>query len=232
MRKQTYNNIAIIVAGGISRRVYGEIPKQYLPINNSTPLRICAEKFLKHKDVDAVIVVINKDHKSLYEKSVEGLDILGYVYGGKERQDSVRNALEEIKKYSPRNVLVHDASRIFFEGKHISALLKNLNTYKGSIVAVPVNDTVKYCEGDKINKTISRENMFLAQTPQVFDYKTISSLHQKYKDEFFSDDASLCEDAGVDIAVVKSSILNFKITTSQDFELAKIVIGSEYEKQS
>jgi 2-C-methyl-D-erythritol 4-phosphate cytidylyltransferase/2-C-methyl-D-erythritol 2,4-cyclodiphosphate synthase len=232
LKKKIYNNITIIVAGGVGDRVDRSIPKQYLSIRHSTTLRICVEKFLKHKEIDAVIVVIHKDHVFLYEEAVKGLDVLPYVFGGERRQDSVRHALEEIQKYKPKNILIHDAARIFFEEESISALLEKLTMYKGAILAVPVSDTVKYYEYNKIKKTVPRNNLFLAQTPQAFCFKTISSLHQKYKNEDVTDDAAICEIDGLDIAIIDSSILNFKITNAKDFELAKRLIEYEYERKS
>ncbi len=219
------------MAGGSSDRLAADMPKQYLPIRGSTPLRICVEKLLNHKSIDAVLVAINKSHLDLYESSVKGLDILPYIYGGRRRQDSVRNALEEIEKYEPKNVLIHDAARIFFKDQDVSTLFKGLKESKGAILATPINDTMKSCEGEIIKKTVPRDNMFLAQTPQAFDYKTILSLHKKHKERDVTDDASLCEIDNIDVQVVRSCMLNFKITNMQDFKLAEKLIEYGYETQ-
>ena len=223
--KKHYNNIALIVAGGSGSRFGSDIPKQYAHIRNSPVLRIVVEKFIAHEDIDAVIVAINEDHLDLYKKAVEGIEILPYSVAGRLRQDTVRYALEEIQKYSPKNILIHDAVRILVEDKTITELLESLNYYQAAIAATPVNDTIKYSsDGMTITKTISREGMFMAQTPQAFDYKTILSLHHKYKGHSFTDDSLICEQEGIKVRLVEASARNFKITTKQDLIIAEKIM--------
>lgn len=230
MRKKNYKNIALIVAGGNGSRYGADMPKQYLSINNQSILRLVVNKFLHHNSVDAVMVGINETHLELYNKAVEGLDLLPYSLGGERRQDSVRNLLEAVAEYSPENVLIHDSARIFIDNETIEDLIKSLKDYKAAIAATRVNDTMKKTDGVKVLKTISREAMFLAQTPQAFDYKTILSLHRKYKEKDFTDDSALCEFEGIDVKIVDSQMINFKITREIDFEFAKKIMSLENEK--
>ncbi len=225
MRKRNANNIAIIVAAGSSRRYGGDTPKQYLEISGKPILRLVVEKFNNHPDIDEVIVSVNSNYVSMYESAVSGIDLLPHVIGGNTRQKSVYNALEEIKDYSPKKVLIHDVARILIDEGTIAAIISTLDNAKAVIPAVNVRDTIKYAEHNIIKKTILRDNLFLAQTPQAFEYQTILNLHRKYSDLDFTDDASLCEHNGLDVSVVESSILNFKITTKEDFELAKKILG-------
>ena len=225
MSKINANNIAVIVAAGNSRRYGGEIPKQYLKIEGKSILRLVVEKFNAHPDIDAVIVSVSADAVDMYELALHGMDILPYVIGGGTRQKSVFNALEKIKDYSPKKVLIHDAARILVDEDTIAGLVSKLDDSKAVIPAARVRDTVKYAEGDVIKKTISRDNIFLAQTPQAFDYETILNLHRKYYDLDFTDDASLCEHDGLEVSIMESSMLNFKITTKGDLELAKRILG-------
>jgi 2-C-methyl-D-erythritol 4-phosphate cytidylyltransferase / 2-C-methyl-D-erythritol 2,4-cyclodiphosphate synthase len=221
LSKRNANNIAIIVAAGNSRRYGGEIPKQYLEITGKSILRLVVEKFNSHPDIDAVIVSVNSNYVAMYESAVSGIDLLPYVIGGETRQKSVYNALEKIKDYSPKKVLIHDVARILIDEDTISDLISALDKSRAVIPAVNIRDTVKYAENNIIKKTIPRDNLFLAQTPQAFEYETILNLHRKYSDLDFTDDSSICEHDGFDVSIVESSMLNFKITTKEDFELAK-----------
>ena len=225
MSENHYKNIAIIVAGGSGSRFGGEVPKQYSCIGNRTLLSIVVEKFVNHKDIDAVIVGINDRYLDLYQKSVDGLKVLPYCNAGEFRQDTVRNCLESIKQYNPKNVLIHDAARILIEDDVISNLLVSLKDYSAAISACKVQDTLKYSgDGVSIEKTIDRHGIFMAQTPQAFDYDLILSLHIKYQGCDYSDDSLLCEKDGVGVRLIESSLRNFKITTKEDFELAKFII--------
>lgn len=225
MRKRNANNIAIIVAAGSSRRYGGKTPKQYLEITGKSILRLVVEKFNNHPDIDAVIVSVNNNSVAMYKSAVSGIDLLPHVIGGETRQKSVCNALEKIKNYSPKKVLIHDAARILVDEDIISDLISELDRSKAVIPASNVRDTIKYAENNIIKKTIPRDNLFLAQTPQAFEYETILNLHRKYSDLDFTDDSSLCEHDGLDVSIVDSSMLNFKITTKEDFELAKKILG-------
>lgn len=230
MRKKNYKNIALIVAGGNGSRYGGDIPKQYLSINNQSILSLVVNKFLNHNSIDAVMVGINENHLELYNKAIESLDLLPYSLSGTRRQDTVRNLLEAVAEYSPDNVLIHDSARIFIDNETIEDLIQSLEHYKGAIAATRVNDTIKKTDGRKVLKTISRDNMFLAQTPQAFDYKTILSLHRQYQGEDFTDDSALCERDGIEVKVIDSPIMNFKITREIDFEFAKKIMSSENGK--
>ncbi len=225
MSKQNVNNIAIIVAAGSGSRYGGSVPKQYLKIEGKQILRMAVEQFTSHPDIDATIVAVHNDAVHMYESAVSGLDVLPYVVGGSTRQQSVYNALEKIQVYSPKKVLIHDAARVFVSDKTISSLISELDANKASIAAVRVRDTIKHMESGKIKKTVPRKDVFLAQTPQAFEYNTILGLHKKYSDKDFTDDASLCEQDGIAVSIVESSMLNFKITTKEDFDLAEKILS-------
>lgn len=218
------------MAGGSGSRYGSDIPKQYLSINNQSILRFIVNKFLNHQSIDAVMVGISDGHLELYKNAVEDLDLLPHALSGARRQDTVRNLLEAVAEYSPENVLIHDAARIFIDNETIENLIQSLENYKGAIAATRVNDTMKKTDGIRVLKTIPRENMFLAQTPQAFEYKTILSLHRKYKAEDFTDDSALCEREGIDVKIIDSPMINFKITREIDFEFAKKIMSLENAK--
>ena len=117
-----YRNIetvALIVSAGRGTRISGKIPKQYLPLGGETILSKTNRLFINHPGIDAVRVVIHPDDQDLYKTAISGLDLLSPVYGGIERQDSVRYGLESFEELGPKNVLIHDSVRPFVSGSLI-----------------------------------------------------------------------------------------------------------------
>jgi 2-C-methyl-D-erythritol 4-phosphate cytidylyltransferase/2-C-methyl-D-erythritol 2,4-cyclodiphosphate synthase len=225
-----FNTIALVVAAGIGKRFGSETPKQYLSIDGKSVLEIVVEKFLQHQQIDAVAVVINEGHRSFYQDSTKGLDLLAPILGGEERQDSVRLGLLDIAKYQPERVLVHDVARIFFTQQLISDLLSELDHYEGVIPVCQVTDTLKKLDKNYIvQETIPREEIFSVQTPQAFRYKTILNAHEDLLGKgFFTDDASLLERQNINVKAVVTNNKNFKITTNEDFLLAQFLMGEKY----
>ena len=206
--------IAVIVAAGTSNRFSNDLPKQYHKIENIPVLRMTIEKFLHHPAIDAVQVVINKDHTKLYQEVTKGLDLLPFVFGGESRQESVRNALFALKSTPPRNVLIHDAARPFVSPNLITNVVNKLKTYQVVDVGLGVRDTVKERYGNEI-KVLDRKRLYFTQTPQGFDFNLILKLHSS-TEKSYTDDVTLCIDAGVDVCVVKGENQNIKITYAED----------------
>ena len=96
-----------------------------------------------------------------------------------------------------------------------------LEEKKAAIPTISISDTIKKVENNSISKTISRENLYLAQTPQAFKYQLISDLHQKYQNQKFTDDASLCEKEKITVSMISGDVNNFKITNKEDYERAR-----------
>jgi|DEB0MinimDraft_10_1074344.scaffolds.fasta_scaffold18163_4 2-C-methyl-D-erythritol 4-phosphate cytidylyltransferase/2-C-methyl-D-erythritol 2,4-cyclodiphosphate synthase len=211
--------IAIIVAAGKGKRMESKIPKQYLPLNDKGILYHSILPFLNHPKISDVVCVIAKSDLELYQNSILDLNLLDPVFGGQERQDSVFNALEKITDLNPDKILIHDAARPFVTKEIIDSLISLEN--EAVIPTIKISDTIKKVENGIICKTISRDNLYLAQTPQFFDYDLIKNLHQKYQGQNFTDDSALCEEEKIKIAVIDGDINNFKITTKQDYDKAR-----------
>lgn len=229
MSAKKYHNIAMIVAAGSSERFAGNIPKQYMSLGQMSVLRFVVEKFLNHNEIDAVVVGINQHHEKMYNEEVAGLSLLPHFIGGDVRQKTVLNGLRSIAKYSPKNILIHDAARVLTTPKTISKTIAKMRDYKACIVASKINDTIKYSKDGKIiERTVSRDGLFSAETPQMFDFQTILSLHEKYSGDNLTDDAALCEKEGMDVAIVESDSINTKLTHARDLGLIKKLL-EEYE---
>jgi 2-C-methyl-D-erythritol 4-phosphate cytidylyltransferase/2-C-methyl-D-erythritol 2,4-cyclodiphosphate synthase len=212
--------VALIMAAGSAKRFGGPTPKQYLCLNGISIIRRSIEAFLQHDGIDEVQVVIHPSHKKLYLEATEGLDLPPAIIGDKkQRQLSVKKGLEGIKKAN--KVLIHDAARPFVSKKIIDDVLKKLKNNDAVIPVIPVRDTLKKATKSTIRETVDRDNLFAVQTPQGFHFKKITQCHKLADANNFSDDAGLFEVAGIKVVTSKGDENNFKITTEEDFKMAK-----------
>ena len=123
------DTIAMIVAAGRGRRTGDRIPKQYAMSKKDSMLSLTIRALLKSKKIDGIIVVINEKDTDLYLKSTKQFTesrLLSYCLGGVQRTDSVRNGLNALKTYNPKNVLIHDAARPFLPTCLIDRLVESL----------------------------------------------------------------------------------------------------------
>ena len=217
---------ALIPAAGTGTRMGGGLPKQYQPILGASPIGRVAEAFAKHPAIDGVCFVIHPDYESLFHDITVGLDMLPVAYGGATRQESVRNGLEHLAKLNPAptHVLVHDAARCLIDPDTISRVVDRLQNAKAVVPTLPIVDTLKAVNDDFSLKTVPRENMHIAQTPQGFDFQTLLALHRTPSIEHATDDAALAEAAGLEVAHVRGDPRNFKLTTEDDRRRAEDIL--------
>ena len=210
--------IALIVAGGSSRRFASKVPKQYLRYKDKPIIAHTIERFLMHPQIDQVKVVIRPEDLVLYKDAVKTKDILPPAYGGPERQDSVRLGLESIAELNPEIVLIHDACRPFINDQVINEIIEALKYCQGAIAATAATDTIKMVDtnDNKIIKTVNRKLIFHAQTPQGFRFKEILRLHKLAADRHFTDDAAIFEAYDKSVKIILSSRSNIKITMPED----------------
>jgi 2-C-methyl-D-erythritol 4-phosphate cytidylyltransferase len=154
------------------------------------------------------------------------------VVGGEHRQQSVGNALNALSAAPDDIVLVHDAVRPLVTAEIIRDVIEAAGRYGAAIAALPAVDTMKQVErtadGALIKATIPRASVVMAQTPQGFRYRVIKkAFDEAAADGFFgTDEASLVERSGDDVAVVMGSPRNIKITAPADMELAEFYLKS------
>lgn len=214
--------VALIVAAGKGNRFGSNTPKQYHELCGEMILRKTVKSFLSCPEISAVKVVIHKDNVELYKEAVQGLSLLPYCFGGKERQDSVRLGLESLKEENPDIVLIHDAARPFATKEVISAVIASVHKGQGAISASKVTDTIKRADTDNnITATVDRSSLWKAATPQGFMYDEILAAHTAAKGLALTDDAAVAENYGLKTVVVEGSAKNIKITTMEDFEMAE-----------
>lgn len=218
------NTAAIIVAAGAGLRAGGERPKQYQRIGGEPVLRRTAATFLGHPGVDRVQVVIAAGHEAWYATAMEGLDLPPPVPGGASRQESVRRGLEALAASEPELVLIHDAARPFASQGLISHVIASLDRHPAVIPALPVTDTLKRAQGNIVCVTVDRSGLWAVQTPQGFRYRLITEAHRLAADTSvsdFTDDASIAEWAGMEVALIPGEHENRKMTTADDLKEAE-----------
>ena len=218
--------VALIVSAGRGRRIGGDVPKQYRELAGVPILRRTLNAVLNHPSVDAARVVIHPDDEDLYHTATVGLDILPPVFGGAERQDSVRLGLESLADLSPKLVLIHDSVRPFADPTVFDRVIDAISTTNGVIPAVPVADTLKRAEKNRITDTVDRADLWRAQTPQGFPFAKILAAHRSAKGQTLTDDAMVAEAAGLAVNIVPGAEANVKITTEEDLMRAEQSLGT------
>lgn len=222
---------AIIPAAGKGKRSGLSIPKQYLKFNNKELIVYTLEVFQKNKSVDEIIIAAHSDYFALLEKikkKYKLTKISKIVKGGKERQDSVYNALLSINADKDDLVAVHDAARPLLLQKILTDAILTARKKGNALVCIKARDTL--VKGtDIVDTYIDRENVFYVQTPQVFRYKDLmKSMETAYAADFLATDESmLIQNLGLKINIVNGSLSNFKVTTEDDLDFLRKCLKSK-----
>jgi len=221
---------ALIVAAGSGTRFGSPVPKQYQDIGGLPVLRRTILAFLNHPHITDVQIVISPQHRDLYDRAVEGLNLPAPVHGGATRQDSVRLGLEALGAQSapPDLVMIHDAARPLIDAQTITSVRKALETAQGAIAAKPLVDTLKKGNDKTITGTIDRANLWQAHTPQAFHFAAILNAHKAAIGQQLTDDAAVAEKAGMDVILVPSNPDNMKITNPDDLGRAARLLGQNF----
>ena len=217
---------AVIVGAGRGQRIGSGIKKQFIKLKGKSILWYSCQPFLQIKEIGEVVVVLPEDNIGEFEGELkDGPKKFKTVIGGETRHDSV---FEGIKATSMQShiVVIHDAVRPLIRPEIIRKALITAKRGKNVIVAVPLKDTIKKVESEKVVTTIERSNLWAAQTPQVFPKDNILRAYNKANEDGqkTSDDAGLCERLGLEIEIVLGSYDNIKITTQEDLRLAEKLI--------
>jgi 2-C-methyl-D-erythritol 4-phosphate cytidylyltransferase/2-C-methyl-D-erythritol 2,4-cyclodiphosphate synthase len=206
---------ALLLAAGRGTRFGREIPKQFAPLLGEPVLRHAARALLADGLVTRLLPVAAAGEQARVADALAGLPHEAPIAGGATRQQSVRAGLEALAADPPDLVLVHDGARPVVPAGTVGAVLAALRDAPGAIPALPVADTLKRGEAGAIAATVSRENLFRAQTPQGFRFAALLAAHRDARAEA-TDDAALLEAAGERVLLVEGSERNLKITRAED----------------
>lgn len=226
----------IVVAGGSGTRMGTVTPKQFLKIGEKTILHLTIEKFIKAEPEIRVITVlpeafIDEWKHYCYENNFYYPQTI--VQGGITRFHSVKKGLERVTEGL---VAVHDGVRPLVTEDLIRKLFDTASRTGAAIPVIPFVDTVKLLEkmddgsGEKVlvpmeGQWVSRENVFGAQTPQVFDCELLKQAYEQPFDTSFTDDASVVSAMKKPLSFVEGERFNIKITTKDDLVLAKAILN-------
>jgi 2-C-methyl-D-erythritol 4-phosphate cytidylyltransferase len=245
----------IIPAAGLGTRMAGSgakkkaaknatVSKQFTEIGDAPILIHTLRKFAASYPVSDIYVAMRKNEMEGFRKQIKEEKLskpVHVVEGGESRQESVANALAVLGKTKPSPndvVLVHDAVRPFVDTEIINAVIEEASRVGAAIAGVPAVDTVKQVErtanGAIITSTVPRERVVMAQTPQGFRFSVIQkAFDDAIADGFIgTDEASLAERAGNEVAVVMGSARNIKITTPDDMELAEFLLSQDRRRSN
>jgi 2-C-methyl-D-erythritol 4-phosphate cytidylyltransferase len=214
----------VIVAAGAGVRAGPGEPKQFRPILGVPMLLRALRPFLSHPQVDHVVVTLPTGHAEHPPEWLGRLtgERLRVVAGGRTRSDSVRAGLGALGR-GVEIVLVHDGARPFVSRETIDSVIARARAGVGAVAAIPVGDTIKDVDRERITRTVARERLWRAQTPQGFPRGMIERAYIALAtgDAAPTDDAELCERAGLPVDVVADSPYNVKVTTADDFRIAE-----------
>ena len=210
--------------------------KQFTELGGAPILMHTLRKFAGCTEVAEILVALRQDEIDHFRERLEkdGKDILAkpvrLVEGGEHRQQSVAHALAAIRAEDDDIVLVHDAVRPFVTQEIIHEVIAAAKKHGAAIAGMPAQDTIKQVErtadGALITATLPRERVVMAQTPQGFRHGLLKKVFDEAEADGFmgTDEASLVERSGHEVAVVMGSPKNIKITTPADLELAEFFL--------
>jgi 2-C-methyl-D-erythritol 4-phosphate cytidylyltransferase len=239
---------AIVPAAGSGLRMKGNVPKQFLLLDGLPILTHTLKALELSPKIDEVILVAPEPQVSFCQKEIVSKygfkKVSKVIPGGKQRQDSVYEGLKAVSD-DTEWVVVHDGVRPFATREMIeSAIVTAREAKDGAVVAIPMRDTPKEVSSDvsdnaggpagqagRIIKTLDRQKLWLAQTPQVFRKALFLRAHEEARSHGFygTDDAALVERLGGCIRIVLGSEENIKVTTPADLRLADAIISTRHD---
>jgi 2-C-methyl-D-erythritol 4-phosphate cytidylyltransferase len=219
----------ILPAAGKSSRFRDREKKPFANLDGRAVWLRCAELFITRDDVCQCLIVVAPDDQETFRRRYQANLAFMNVQianGGKERFESVANALAMVKPEA-EFVAIHDAARPCMTSELIDTVFASAAKTGAAMLAVPVSDTIK-CADDagKVSQTVSRQGLWLAQTPQVFrrDWLVEAYAKRAQMGGDITDDAQLVEAAGHAVYLVQGSTTNIKITRREDLTLAEAVL--------
>lgn len=223
--------VLVLAAGKSSRFGDAAYKKPFAMLDGRAVWMHSAERFTGRDDVCQTIVVVSPDDKEEFvRKFGANLAFMGVSMceGGAERADSVRAGLAQVSDKAT-HVAVHDAARPLVTDKEIDAVFASAIETGAAILASPITATLKRVTDGQINATESREGLWGAQTPQVFEIGLLRRAHEAGAATPATDDARLVERLGEPVAIVEGSSENLKITTQNDLKLAAAILAARPE---
>ena len=211
----------VLPAAGVGKRMHLNIPKQYAILGDKTVLELTVEAVFKCPLVNNIIIGISREDEYFNDLPLADNPRIIKANGGKERSDTVRLCLNHV--VTPW-VMVHDAARPFVHVDDLNSLCNKVESSEvGAILACRSSDTLKQVVDGKIIKTVPRESIFRAYTPQLFKTDILKKAlnHAVESNISITDDASAVELLGYSVDIVECRADNIKLTTPEDLAMAR-----------
>ena len=218
----------VIVAGGSGLRVGGNVPKQFQLIGNKPMLMHTVEAFYAYNCQMKIVIVLHPDYFSVWNNLCKKYHFtipVVLVKGGETRFHSVKNGLAVVA--DDEMVAIHDAARPFVLREVIDRCFRESFRFQcGVIPVIDEKNSVRILYPDSSSKPFDRDRIKLVQTPQVFPAYLLKEAYNIDYKSHFTDDATVAEEAGIEIRLVEGNEENIKITTSLDMLWASFFLKS------
>jgi 2-C-methyl-D-erythritol 4-phosphate cytidylyltransferase len=213
--------VAIVLCAGRGDRLGAGVEKALAPLAGRPLFTWSLEAFERTPAIERIVVVgpVKRMKEMLAAAGLAPGKIAAWSEGGRERQDSVARGLRALPEGTTL-VAIHDCARAMVTPELIGRVVADALQHGGAIAAVPLADTLKRGTLGTVETTVPRQGLWCAQTPQVFRREWIEAGHAAAAHRA-TDDAALVEALGHRVHLTPGEPLNFKITTSQDLELAE-----------
>ena len=221
------NKISVIItAGGIGKRMGGDLPKQFIHLSGK-PILLRTLECFHHIDSNfELVITLPIDWHDYWKTVLQEFDCEiphTLVAGGEERFHSIKNALEVC---SGESIFVHDGVRPFVAQEIIQDCMNSLKTNDAVVPVLPIKESIRERHG-KATRAVDRSNFMLVQTPQCFNSTVLRDAYNLDYHSGITDDASLVESLGIEIQLVDGNEDNIKITTQKDLIIAEAILASQ-----
>jgi len=233
-------NIALLTAAGTGTRTHQDIPKQFLHVNNKPIIVYTLEAFQDHPNIDEICVVILKGWEEIlwaYARQFNITKLKYVVNGGETGQESIYNGLMAIKDGSKNDddvIMVHDGNRPMVGQDIITDSLVKYHQFGSAVAVIPCTEVVFVsAEGNESNKSYPRENLWRTQTPHTYRLNELVEAHIEANKRGIINTAASCslmETLGKTTYFSKGSEKNLKITTVEDVEIFKALLGAKNDE--
>ena len=231
-------NIAIIIAGGIGKRMGADVPKQFINVNDKPVLAYTLESFQRHPLIDEIEVVCIKGWEDVLEDirtKYKITKLKWIIEGGDTAQESIRNGVYNLyqKVSEDDNIIVHDGIRPLVDENVLNDLIEKCNIYGNAVTSMPYNEQI-FLIDDEISsvKYIPRETLRRVATPQCYKFHLIyNKYHEAFEKKIgiygSSYTNTMMVDLGVRLYFAKGSDRNIKLTTPGDIEIFNAIMNSK-----
>ncbi|MCE5305380.1 MAG: 2-C-methyl-D-erythritol 4-phosphate cytidylyltransferase [Chloroherpetonaceae bacterium] len=230
-------NVSVIIpAGGKGERFGSEIPKQFVDLKGKPVIVHTLEKFSDIEDVTSIVIAVHSEWFTYTKELVKTykLDkVKDIVVGGKERQDSIYNALRSSAIKDAELILIHDAVRPFVSQQAIKKIINAAEDYGAVILGTTPKDPVKEVDhAGEVVRTLQRGKLSIAQTPQAFWTDIIINSFEKAREVNYvgADSSQLVEFAGYKVSVIEGEDTNIKLITPLDFKIAELILNEKTQE--